>query len=58
MEIDKRWMCHALTQAKRAAERNELLLFPFKLSQPRIDSGEIMKFISAAVLIRHELEVV
>ena len=24
MEIDKRWMRHALTQAKRAAERNEV----------------------------------
>ena len=24
MEIDKRWMCHALTQAKRAAESNEV----------------------------------
>jgi hypothetical protein len=40
------------------SERDELLLFLFKISQPRIDSGDIMKFISAAVLIRHEPEVV
>jgi hypothetical protein len=39
-------------------ERDELLLFLFKVSQPRIDSGDIMKFISAAILIRDELEVV
>ena len=40
------------------SERDELLLFLFKFSQPRIDSGDITKLISAAILIRHELEAV
>lgn len=40
------------------SERDELLLFLFKFSQPRIDSGDITKLVSAAILIRHELEAV